>query len=1014
MAPVAAVLEHIKASGPKLQEDLNETTAGLVERLNESFRSAGLPLNATHKGSFFRFQFAPELKWTELFYFHLLVKGLYVCETRNCFLSTAHTADDIDYIVRAATEAAEEMREGGFFPGGAERAPRTVPLTEGQKQVWALAQMGDGASGACNESFSIDLRGPLQVPTLRKTIQKIVDRHSALRSTISANGEDRQVHPQIGFVIEREDLQDLDEASKTRRLKAWLADQAGRPLDLERGPLFRIGLAPLGNRHHVLALTFSHIVVDARSNGILIGELAALYNAECQGTPAPAAEMAALDSPNTLAISEDQFRIDEEYWIAQFTGADPVLDFPTDRPRPTQPTYGISRESVEIDARLVKELRKLGAANGSTLFMTLLSTFSALVRALSRSDDVSIGVNLASETGEESENAVGYSINPLAIRLKMADGTPFRDHLAHTKRQVLDAYEHREYPVGRLIKKLNLWRQCASRLPFSSVVFNLDKTFTGMAFFALETVITSNPAGAKVDMEWNLIESNDKLIVDCDYNSDLFDPGTIKRWLRNYVTLLQRALSNPGQILSVLVEPAKLAPQKAAIYSKSNLTLMQSQFWIGQKMQPDTPVYNRPCRFIIHGPVDRRHFQRALQALIEASDALRTIIRDVDGVPQRSVLSAMDCELEFVDFSQTQDPKHALNEWVAGRATVNFDSEKRMFDSGLVKLADHKYVFYLNCHNIIADGMSAFLVYAAVAEAYSRSLNGEADLLQRPPFEEYHGFERQHRASARYPKSELYWKRQLSKTASPLNFYGRTAPAQRSGAIRVTHAIDRRVTNRLRALANQTGIFVATEDLSLFSIFATILMTYLHQVSGNRDLSLSVTYHNRVSKSFSTMIGVLMQVLPLRLALGVNETLRSLSRRISGQILEGLKHLPYTITDSGEYRKGQVLLNYINSTWPEFDGALVDFHWDHSGYQDELLVVQPHRIDSEGNLAIEFDFDRDLFDQRLREQAIGDFLQVMDAFIADSDQPLDSPEILWSDSQKVSKASLEDQVVFDI
>ncbi|HKV42531.1 MAG TPA: aminotransferase class III-fold pyridoxal phosphate-dependent enzyme, partial [Blastocatellia bacterium] len=603
MASVAAVLEHIKVSGPRLQEDLNQMTADLAERLNHSFGVAGLPIRAAHRGSFFRFLFPPELKMTDLFYFHLLEKGVYVCETRNCFLSTAHTSKDVDYVVRAALAAGEEMMKAGFFPSapnspsahngnghltsansghqpprlnglipakradlglpspqvegnpcpplnGAGRSKngsnnvRIVPLTEAQRQVWALAQMGSDASAACNESFRVDLRGPLSLSALRTAVAGLVSRHPALRTVISKDGADQHIHPAMGIDIRAARLQEREEGANhtpanetpnNQALNEWLSDQAKGPFNFELGPLFRVGLASVGEQHHVLALTFSHIIVDARSTGILLGELAELYNSQCQGRPCRLP-----DVDHTLAqapvCSEEQSRIDEEYWVDQFADCNPILELPADRPRSTRHSFAVSRESGRIAGSLARELRSLSAERGSTMFMTLLSGFSLLLHALSGSRDLAVGMNLTSELAEEREDFVGYSINPLPIRFKIKERAAFAEYLAETKRHVLDAFEHRNYSAARLIKRLNLRKRFAGRLSFSSAVFNLDKPFSGLTFFALDSVVTSNPAGSKADIEWNVIDEGEEFTVDCNYNSELFDAATIRRWISDYET----------------------------------------------------------------------------------------------------------------------------------------------------------------------------------------------------------------------------------------------------------------------------------------------------------------------------------------------------------------------------------------------------------------------------------------------------------------------------------------------
>ena len=216
MASAWAALNYMRDGGAELQQQLSRRTSEMVGILNGHFEYENVPIRIKHFGSLFRFFFPPELPFVELLYYHLLQRGVYVGETRNCFLSTAHTQEDIDYLIEAVKESVAELREGGILPGGPDTSlnatePLTrpveqaaeksiesatgpkevlnVPLTEGQRQLWVLAQMGNDASGAYNESMTLRLRGRLDVTAIRKSLQQVVDRHDALRTTFDPKGE---------------------------------------------------------------------------------------------------------------------------------------------------------------------------------------------------------------------------------------------------------------------------------------------------------------------------------------------------------------------------------------------------------------------------------------------------------------------------------------------------------------------------------------------------------------------------------------------------------------------------------------------------------------------------------------------------------------------------------------------------------------------------------------------------------------------------------------------------------
>src|SRR5262249_48712475 len=179
--------------------NLTSKTAYLAERLNNYFEQDKVPIRVAQFGSLFRFLFHSDLKYTELFYFHMLEAGVYICETRNCFLSTAHSDHDLDEIVRAVKQSIARLREGDFLPGkgpAKSAVSAIIPLTEGQKALWTLSQMSEDAVQAYNESLLLRLKGELDFQALQSAIREVGRRHEATRVTLLANGEGQHIHPE--------------------------------------------------------------------------------------------------------------------------------------------------------------------------------------------------------------------------------------------------------------------------------------------------------------------------------------------------------------------------------------------------------------------------------------------------------------------------------------------------------------------------------------------------------------------------------------------------------------------------------------------------------------------------------------------------------------------------------------------------------------------------------------------------------------------------------------------------
>ncbi|MGH7998984.1 MAG: aminotransferase class III-fold pyridoxal phosphate-dependent enzyme, partial [Brasilonema sp.] len=488
MAVAWAVLNHIKERGAKLQEELAQKTTKLAKTLNTYFEQKHLPIQIVHFGSLFRFSYPPNLTWMNLFFYHLLEKGVYVWEGRTCFLSTAHTDEDIEQVIWAVKESIVEMQEGDFFPPdpiatngeelmstqvsglsknqtsssfnlGTESSPatskvhsnedtnsvRTVPLVEAQKELWFLAQMGEDASRAYNQSSTIHLRGSFHLEAMRKALQEVVNRHEALRTTFSPEGDYQRIHPALTLDIAFIDFSNLDNSKQELQLSEFLAQEAQQPFNVEQGPLLRAHIVKLEEQHHLLVLTHHHIIIDGWSFGILLQELSVIYSAECKGIayqlPQPMQLSDYAQWQTRLQQSPEMVKA-EAYWLNQFAQSVSVLELPTDRPRPAVNTYNGARQSITLDTNLYSALKSLSTHCNCTLFTTLLAGFMALVHRLTGQDDIVIGIASAGQSSVQGEYLIGHYVNLLPIRSQVVGDPPFAEYVSFLKQVVLDAYDH--------------------------------------------------------------------------------------------------------------------------------------------------------------------------------------------------------------------------------------------------------------------------------------------------------------------------------------------------------------------------------------------------------------------------------------------------------------------------------------------------------------------------------------------------------------------------------------------
>ncbi|URL60060.1 amino acid adenylation domain-containing protein [Luteibacter flocculans] len=441
---------------------------------------------------------------------------------------------------------------------------RLVPTTPPQREVWLASRLEPEASLAYNEAISLTLKGVLDVPALEWALQRLVERHEALRATFSADGEGLFVAERTTLPLASHDLSLLAPFESDARLQAAFSRIVTTPFDLEHGPLVRAELFRLAADRHLLTLAAHHIVCDGWSFGVIVRDLAALYAQRLGLGPGPA-EAGAFSN---FALAEAAHagsgaaREDERYWLDRFAGPTPVLDLPTDRSRPRRRTFASRREDRTLDPLEVAAIKRLGAAHGASFYATLLSAFAVLLRRLAGQDDVVIGIPTAGQAAEGQETLVGHCVNVLPLRARVDDSASFANVLGEVRNHLLDAFEHQRYTLGSLLARLSLVRD-PSRLPLVSVLFNLDATLdeSTVTFPGLRFEVEAVPREYEnFELFVNAVQVDGGLRLECQYNADLFDGATIQGWLDAYATLLREAAQHPE-------EPAVALPVvSAAVY----------------------------------------------------------------------------------------------------------------------------------------------------------------------------------------------------------------------------------------------------------------------------------------------------------------------------------------------------------------------------------------------------------------------------------------------------------------
>ncbi len=563
LAATWAVLNHLKDHGPALQEELAKRTAGLVGRLRALFADHGIATRIESYSSWFYFNFHNEHPLSGLFFYHLRERGIHILDGFPCFLTTAHSEADLEKIYSAFRESLEELQSVGIL-GSAAAAPSPspsivaagaisgtsgVPLTESQMEIWLSAQLGDDASCAFNESISLRMRGQLNEAALQTAMNQILARHDALRATFSRTGEEMRTSPPHPFQYPFTDLSGRATAEAEQVYAELLDRDARAAFDLVNGPVIRGHLVKLAGDSHVFILTAHHIICDGWSINVIVSELAEIYSALCRGETPQLQEALQFSAYARGKAARDPAELakTEGFWLEQFRTPAVPLALPTDRPRPTQKSFSGASRCRRIDARLYQAIKKAGARQGSTLFVTLLAAFQALMGRLANQNEVVVGVPTAGQSLLEDQTLVGHCVNFLPIRASWRAATTVSEHLSAIAKSVLDAYEHQDYTFGTLVRKLSLPRD-TGRLPLAEIQFNLERVADRMELTNLVVEVAPNAkAYVNFDLFLNVNESSDGLRLDCDYNTDLFDDETVEHWLDCYQALLESFVADAAQ-----------------------------------------------------------------------------------------------------------------------------------------------------------------------------------------------------------------------------------------------------------------------------------------------------------------------------------------------------------------------------------------------------------------------------------------------------------------------------------
>ncbi len=497
---------------------------------------------------------------------------------------------------------------------------REFPLSFSQQRLWILDRL-EGLGAAYNIPAAVQIQGALDVAALEQALNEIVRRHEALRTNFVANddGQPIQVIRADGVCpVTLVCLPSMSPEDSAVEIRQRATEEAEHPFDLETDRLIRATLLQMDATSHVLLLTMHHIVSDGWSMGILIDELTALYQAFSENRPSPLPELP-IQYADYAWHQQDQrggeaLQQQLAYWQAQSEGAPALLELPTDRPRPPVQSYRGGAVAFRLDAGLTKGLNALARDTDTTLYMTLLAGFSALLSRYSGQADFLLGTPVANRLQRQIEPLIGFFVNTLALRMDFVGDPTIHELLARVRRTCLDGFAHQNMPFEHLVQVLRPERDL-SYAPVFQAMFVLqntpasDITLPGLTFSVVERELTTT----KFDLTLTMIETEEGLEGRWEYNADIFDPATIERQVGHFQRLLQGMVETPQSCISALpllhdVEYRMLLqdPHRPAVTAPSGATRVTEQIESWGVKTPDSIAVTFEHDFLTYRELNRR------------------------------------------------------------------------------------------------------------------------------------------------------------------------------------------------------------------------------------------------------------------------------------------------------------------------------------------------------------------------------------------------------------------------
>jgi len=842
-----------------------------------------------------------------------------------------------------------------FAHGGATSAPAeevfVLPPSLGQERFWGLDRIKPG-----NPTWSVPVRfrlqGALNIEFVKRAFNEIVRRHEALRTTFSVDdGQPVQViRPTSEIEVPVTDLRRLPKAERDAEMDRLSFQEARRGFDLSVGPLLRVSLLRVEDNEHVLLVTPHHTVADYWSIGLISNELGALYEAYSRGSDPALPELRVQYGDYSIWQREQAegpvVQSELAYWKNQLRDL-PLLDFPTDNPRGDLPTYDATITSILLPVGLTDAIKEMANREGATFFNTMLAALAMVMYQYTGQDDFGVATQVAGRTNVEMEPLIGLFINNVILRMDLSGDPSFSTLVSRVQDTGLQAIANQNLRFEQLLKELR-----PRDYPSHHTLFRLNFICQRDPVKPLEfagvklTVIPSKCQGALYDLNVFLVLRNEGWRLACEYNTDLFDAGTITRLLSNYRTMLESIAQNPDCKLSefpvpegitdlvrkkagetrrgnpsanltssavvpthslgaAVLEPATLMEPEIFVADPAHgiapercqmpASVAQERFWTLEELTPGNPALHMRACVRVTGRLSLDHLEKSLQYLVGRHETLRTTFERMEHELVQVISPSLHVPLPVTSLEDVPeaDQLTRLKEAIREEASAPFDLARGpLLRARIFRLGRQDHVLVISTHHVLVDGWSQGIIQRDLWTVYQALVEGREPAL--PPLTIQYGdfvhWQQEWLSSDEAQEQLEFWKKQLAAPLPALNFSSdKPVHGQPGSEPMETLLLPNDLTSALKN-------FGQSHDVTMFMVLVAGFAALLSRRTDQKDILIGSPVAHRQPET-EPLIGPFAGPVSLRIDLSGNPTLGELLNRVRDITVSALSHadIPFEV-----------------------------------------------------------------------------------------------------------------------